>query len=115
MQRIIDPIVLDSLTLDSHNLDSIKFSTLSRMQLLNVQKVHSLPNGLFVNQYLAVCLKMEILYLMNFRRPFSQNCLKRFVHTYFYNIDHRIRLMFVFLDVDLDTQYTNTVGKELLL
>jgi hypothetical protein len=86
-------------------------SSLFRIQLLNHSIKANLPDNILISQQLAVFLQLEALYLLNFRRPLSQSCFNRFLHTYFSFIEERFVDVF---NMKPSAQDTCTLGTQLL-
>ena len=86
-------------------------SSLFRIQLLNHSIKANLPDNILISQQLAVFLQLEALYLLNFRRPLSQSCFNRFLHTYFSFIEERFVDVF---NMKPSAQDICTLGTQLL-
>lgn len=75
-------LVIEGLFLEKTQ-ELIEASSLFRIQLLNRSVKANIPDNILISQQLASSLQLEALYLLNFRRPLSQSCFNRFLHTYF--------------------------------
>ena len=103
-------LVIEGLLLEKTQ-ELIDASSLFRIQLLNHSTKANLPDNILISQQLASSLQLEALYLLNFRRPLSQSCFNRFLHTYFSFIEER------FVDVSNKSpsaQDICTLGTQLL-